>query len=401
MSLLYFWRGENYLSDVAHVDPAIGLRLQQNSPRFGAARSGEALWTFTRRSDGTYVLAAFLRVARVEDHALDNEYGRYTAVPEPGSTILFDIEQGEDIEPLIRSLSQAPQAAVLGRSFQGHGAVRELTSEDERKLQEFATRQPLRSRAGDSDWKTIRAAARKALQSRAEFLSPKRGVRYRIELVEPERVAVARLDANEPAVLTQRLVSRSLERLRAAGGRISRTGLSPTVAEETAIVYLHPGLQWDSSADLIVWSPEGWGEPRRVYRDFGEAPNDDPAEIQSFARRVRRGQRRFRQNLIQAYGSLCAISGWGPEEVLEAAHINPHSRSGINSLDNGLLLRADLHTLFDERWIRIHPETLELHVDERLRRSEYWRFHGHVLRERIDGGRPAEDHLRHHWYHSR
>jgi hypothetical protein len=41
------------------------------------------------------------------------------------------------------------------------------------------------------------------------------------------------------------------QRLRAAGGRISRT-LSSTVAEETAIKYLHPGMQWNSAADLIV-----------------------------------------------------------------------------------------------------------------------------------------------------
>ena len=82
---------------------------------------------------------------------------------------------------------------------------------------------------------------------------------------------------------------------------------------------------------------------RISYREFGDAPNDDLIELQTFVRRVRRGQRAFRDNLLLAYGSECSITGEGPEEVLEEIHIVPHAESGINELDNGLLMRADLH----------------------------------------------------------
>jgi HNH endonuclease len=68
---------------------------------------------------------------------------------------------------------------------------------------------------------------------------------------------------------------------------------------------------------------------------------------------LRRGQREFRQRLIDAYGGRCAVTGCDAIEAIEAAHILPFSESGINSLKNGLLLRADIHTLFDLRLIAV------------------------------------------------
>ena len=59
---------------------------------------------------------------------------------------------------------------------------------------------------------------------------------------------------------------------------------------------------------------------------------------------LRRGQREFRQRLIDAYGGRCAVTGCDAIEAIEAAHILPFSESGMNSLKNGLLLRADIHT---------------------------------------------------------
>ena len=61
----------------------------------------------------------------------------------------------------------------------------------------------------------------------------------------------------------------------------------------------------------------------------------------------RRGQPRFRRSLIEAYGGRCAISGCDAEATLEAGHIRPYRGPQTNTLSNGLLLRADLHTLFD------------------------------------------------------
>ena len=45
-----------------------------------------------------------------------------------------------------------------------------------------------------------------------------------------------------------------------------------------------------------------------VYADFGEAPDDDPNELRTFASKVRRGQPQFRDKLIRLYRSKCAIT---------------------------------------------------------------------------------------------
>jgi len=61
----------------------------------------------------------------------------------------------------------------------------------------------------------------------------------------------------------------------------------------------------------------------------------------------RRGQSKFREVLLSAYDRTCCISGSKVISVLEAAHIFPHADKTDYSVTNGLLLRADIHTLFD------------------------------------------------------
>ena len=121
-----------------------------------------------------------------------------------------------------------------------------------------------------------------------------------------------------------------------------------------------------------------------IYRDFGEAPDDKVVELQQFARRVRKGQQKFRRRLLSLYDSQCAISGWAPEEVLDAAHINEHSKSGINHSENGILIRADLHALMDANLLRINPGTLKVVIDPALRKTPYWTYHGLKVRQRSD-----------------
>ena len=78
-------------------------------------------------------------------------------------------------------------------------------------------------------------------------------------------------------------------------------------------------------------------------------PNNIDSEKEKVLRSVtyRRGQKKFRDNLLRAYDSECVMSGCREEEVLQAAHILPYTDAETNKIDNGLLLRADLHNLFD------------------------------------------------------
>ena len=106
------------------------------------------------------------------------------------------------------------------------------------------------------------------------------------------------------------------------------------------------------------------------------------------------GQPEFRRILLKAYNERCCISGTGPSEVLEAVHILEHSQYGINETQNGLLLRSDLHCLFDSGLLRIEPSTLQVHIADSLVETDYWKLNGVQLRPRVDGSHISTDYLK-------
>ena len=186
----------------------------------------------------------------------------------------------------------------------------------------------------------------------------------------------------------------------------SRAGFSggSSVDKEVWAAYFDQGTQRLSMSKLDSDYAGLWGDAKKpekqlipVYQDFGEAPNDDPDELQVFAARVRRGQAALRKNLIAAYGGLCAITGHGPEQVLEAVHIVGYAISGINKTDNGLLLRADLHSLFDAGLLRIDPGNRTVVLDPKLSHTPYWELNGKTLRLRADGSQISEEYLAMRW----
>ncbi|NRQ50396.1 HNH endonuclease [Aeromicrobium stalagmiti] len=95
--------------------------------------------------------------------------------------------------------------------------------------------------------------------------------------------------------------------------------------------------------------------------------------------RARRGQAQFRQELLAAYGERCAVTASGARSVLEAAHIEPFAAGGKPHVSNGLLLRSDIHTLFDLGLLRIRPD-LTVEIDNELDGTEYEELEGRGLR---------------------
>jgi putative restriction endonuclease len=92
----------------------------------------------------------------------------------------------------------------------------------------------------------------------------------------------------------------------------------------------------------------------------------------------RRGQPKFRARLLSAYGGRCAVSGCRAVEVLEAAHIIPFTGESTHHVQNGLLLRADIHTLFDRGLLGIDPSNWRIVVHASLLSSEYGAHIGSV-----------------------
>ena len=99
--------------------------------------------------------------------------------------------------------------------------------------------------------------------------------------------------------------------------------------------------------------------------------------------KVRLGQGAFRVQLTDAYSRKCSITGEKTLPVLEAAHIKPFADSGPNHIANGILLRADLHKLYDGGYITLTKD-LKVEVSKKIKEEfqngrEYYQFHGKPL----------------------
>lgn len=122
----------------------------------------------------------------------------------------------------------------------------------------------------------------------------------------------------------------------------------------------------------------------RPVSDEDEALRTEKDDIlKGFERRysqqeVRPEQAAFRRSLMSRYNGKCAVTDCSVEATLQAAHVIPFSESMAlrNEPRNGLLLRADVHSLFDKALLTINPENCRVVLSERLRATPYWGFNG-------------------------
>jgi len=94
----------------------------------------------------------------------------------------------------------------------------------------------------------------------------------------------------------------------------------------------------------------------------------------------RLGQGAFRLAVTAAYARACSVTGEHSLPALEAAHIRPYGQGGEHAVNNGLLMRSDLHRLFDRGYITVTPER-RVEVSRRLKDDynngvTYYPFHG-------------------------
>ena len=94
---------------------------------------------------------------------------------------------------------------------------------------------------------------------------------------------------------------------------------------------------------------------------------------------IREGQSKFRKDLMDYYGPRCMITNESLVDVLEAAHIRPYNGQNTNKLENGIILRADIHKLFDKQLIGINPNDLKIHINSKLKNTTYEKYQGKKL----------------------
>jgi putative restriction endonuclease len=121
---------------------------------------------------------------------------------------------------------------------------------------------------------------------------------------------------------------------------------------------------------------------RRVYREIV----------------ARQGQAGFRAALLEAYGGRCAITGFDAAPALEGAHLRPYRGPESNVVNSGLLLRSDIHTLFDLRLLAVDPVTRTIVLSKLLAGTQYEALSSSQLAEPIVAWqRPDQEALESRW----
>jgi putative restriction endonuclease len=129
-------------------------------------------------------------------------------------------------------------------------------------------------------------------------------------------------------------------------------------------------------------------EPSELGLALDAAERDgefDPGSIEDGRRKTlaaivrRNGQPAFRLALFAAYEGRCAVTSCNVSAALEAAHIVPYKGPETNHVTNGLLLRADLHTLFDLGLFAIDELRFTVVIAQSLLGTEYARWSGRKI----------------------
>lgn len=222
------------------------------------------------------------------------------------------------------------------------------------------------------DWSIIQNQAKKLLETKAKFRSLGGLVEYCFYYVGEDVIVLDRLNGGDYAKIGRLGALNSIQKLKVIG-QMHKANLISDVIRQTALVMLHPNIYYDDNSKQIIWREKRLSN--EILEQLINQAKDDELEKIQVQINKRKNQSKFRLNILKLYKQKCAISNTDVEDVLDAAHIISHSKSGINKSDNGILLRSDLHILFDRNLILIEPTTYDVLVSEILKNTPYYNFH--------------------------
>jgi tetratricopeptide (TPR) repeat protein len=319
---------------------------------------GDQAYLVRSNSSPTGIIASGIVVEGLEDDQLRNLDSRYADLSaayvdhtENTYYVCLEIDSVVDFDfPLEqRTLRQLPEFRGVNFQFQGSG-------------KQFAPENPHALQSLTSEWE------------KHSLICQSQGKGRRVVDVFVERGDKARQEKDFESALNyyqQALdidpdYAKALNKLKICQSIINRAKPSTPFITPPPLPSPLPPLQdeMDSIRDELDQQ-----EPP-ISSDASEARK---RILVSIARR--QGQTKFRQTLLEAYGYKCAITSFDAEEALEAAHISPYAETANNDPSNGLLLRADLHTLFDLNLLAIHPDTMQVFLCPALQNTEYQAIH--------------------------
>jgi hypothetical protein len=177
-------------------------------------------------------------------------------------------------------------------------------------------------------------------------------------------------------------------------GTLTGSALRALCVSPDSQLSLRP-LRWNDFVASLSQLPEGGRLVVLTSRAEQLAGGHKMATV-----RVRIGQSNFRVLLFRSFGSVCALSGPAPPSTLEACHLYSYSAVGEHQPHGGLLLRRDLHRLFDLGYLAVNPATLTIDVSAELSKfPAYANLQGQALRVPMN---PASKRwLKQHWHEHR
>ncbi|MCP3054897.1 HNH endonuclease [Aurantimonas marianensis] len=125
------------------------------------------------------------------------------------------------------------------------------------------------------------------------------------------------------------------------------------------LAYIRAGVDWDGPHSLRAANAlRARFEILHIeFNDEIKRLERQQRQRESIERWTREGQAKFRVALLELFGARCLVSGCNALEAIDAAHISGVASQGKDNLCNGLILRADLHRLFDAYLMSIDPES--------------------------------------------
>ena len=269
-----------------------------------------------------------------------------------------------------------------------------------RELSKYEEINPERS------WNIVSSKAREYLEQGTEFSSWIQSQKYKVSDITEKSIMIERLDSDKAQKITPGQIEKAIRRLNAAGGATGRRTLNYTVAIETALVELHPELTWAREGDFIHSKKrdssasigfELDSQTNQVFQDFQPESIEDARTFVARTIAIRQGQPQFRADLLEAYSRRCAITGTDAIQALEAAHIRPYAGPETNHIQNGMILRSDVHSLFDRGLVGVEPEDYSVVMSDVLANSSYSDYNQLRIRlPRDQNKRPSSEAL---WAH--
>jgi putative restriction endonuclease len=164
------------------------------------------------------------------------------------------------------------------------------------------------------------------------------------------------------------------------------------------------GYSVESPAGMALWTKVRARLDRDVVPEVVAVVEEQGRYGAPVTIKPRLGQGAFRVEVTDAYSRRCAITGEKTRPALEAGHIRPYAKNGPHEIRNGILLRSDLHNLFDLGYLTVTLD-YKVEVSRRIREEfengrHYYALHGQtlaILPQREDE-KPAPEFLE--WHHN-